>query len=264
MAQKPSTDGSGVSRTDAGWSLSPVGRVAAPLREKVLEAVRTGIFDHRLRPGQRLIERELMEQLGVSRATIREVIAQLASEGLITNIPQRGAIVNVLSYDEAADLYEMRVPLEALAARWCVERASEDEVVAFRRAVEELAGADTSDPEWISHLSMSEAFNNALLAGAHSTPLTQVLSTLLGRIRRLRWMSLTTPGRLKHTVAEIRAIVEAIEARDAKKASEATVIHIRNAAKIALARIKEMDEIELSSSLASTPVNTSTEQSPRK
>src|ERR1700744_2053939 len=106
---------------DGTWPQAPIGRVAAPLRDQVLDVVRQGILDFQLRPGQRLIERELMEQLGVSRATGREVVARLASEGLVTTIPQRGAIVTVLTVRDAADIYEMRVALEVLAVQHFVE-----------------------------------------------------------------------------------------------------------------------------------------------
>jgi DNA-binding GntR family transcriptional regulator len=71
-----------------GLSLG-VQRVAAPLREQVLDLLRQAIVEHRLKPGQRLIERELVEQIGVSRTTIREVLRQLAAEGLVATIPQR-------------------------------------------------------------------------------------------------------------------------------------------------------------------------------
>jgi DNA-binding GntR family transcriptional regulator len=95
------------------WSSDQIGRVAAPLREQVVTLVRDAILGFRLQPGQRLVERELVEQLGVSRATVREVLRQLAVEGLVTVVPQRGAIVTALSPDDAADLYEMRASLEA-------------------------------------------------------------------------------------------------------------------------------------------------------
>src|ERR1700730_10311746 len=90
----------------------PVERVAAPLRDQVLDGLRQAIVEQRLPPGQRLIERELVEQIGVSRTTIREVLRQLTAEGLVTTIPQKGAVVAAPSPEEAADLYEVRAALE--------------------------------------------------------------------------------------------------------------------------------------------------------
>ena len=115
-----------------------VGRVAAPLREQVLDVLRQAILDFRLKPGQRLIERELIEQIGVSRTTIREVLRELAAEGLVTTIPQKGAIVVVPTAEEAAEVYEVRAALEALAARRFVARASDKEVEALRAAFAEV------------------------------------------------------------------------------------------------------------------------------
>src|ERR671931_43473 len=92
------------------------GRVAAPLREQVLGVLRQAILDFRFTPGQRLIERELIEQIGVSRTTIREVLRELAAEGLVTTIPQKGAIVVVPTAEEAAEVYEVRAALEEVEA----------------------------------------------------------------------------------------------------------------------------------------------------
>ena len=95
-----------------------VGRVAAPLRDQVLELVRGAILDFRYKPGQRLIERELIEQIGVSRTTIREVLRELDAEGLVTTIPQKGAIVVVPTAEEAADLYDVReTPICSISSR---------------------------------------------------------------------------------------------------------------------------------------------------
>jgi hypothetical protein len=81
-------------------------------------------MEARLRPGQRLVERELTERIGVSRTTVRETIGELAAYGLITTIPHKGVIVSVPSLQEAAELYDVRALLEGAAARQLAERAS--------------------------------------------------------------------------------------------------------------------------------------------
>jgi DNA-binding GntR family transcriptional regulator len=88
-----------------------VARVAAPLREQVLDLLRREIVEMRLRPGQRLVERELIQRIGVSRTTIREALRELAAEGLVTTIPQKGAIVAVPSWRGAEEVYEVRALL---------------------------------------------------------------------------------------------------------------------------------------------------------
>ena len=207
--------------------------------------VRQGILDFQLRPGQRLIERELMEQLGVSRATVREVVARLASEGLVTIIPQRGAIVTVLTMEEAADIYEMRVALEALAAHRFVERATPQHVADIRAAFgafAAFAAVPAVDSDNLERLRVKDAFYKVLFDGAASPPLTQMLTILQSRVRLLRWTSLSVPGRAEETIREMGAIVQAIEAKDADAAAAACATHVRNAAATALARMAESPE----------------------
>lgn len=220
---------------DGTWSPPPIGRVAAPLRDQVLEVVRQGILDSRLRPGQRLVERELMEQLGVSRATVREVIARLASEGLVTNIPQRGAIVAVLTGEEAADIYEMRASLEVLATQRFIERVTPAQVAELRAAFDAFAAA--AEDGSLDQLAAKDAFYRVLFDGAASAPLTQVITMLQSRVRLLRRTSLSAPGRARETVGELRVLVEAIEAKDSEAAAEACARHVRNAARTALTRM---------------------------
>src|SRR3954451_21780808 len=102
-----------------------VGRMAAPLREQVLDVLREAILDFRFKPGQRLIERELIEQICVSRTSGREVLRELPAEGLVTTIPQKGAIVVVPTAEDGAEVYEVRAALEALAARGLFTRAGD-------------------------------------------------------------------------------------------------------------------------------------------
>jgi GntR family transcriptional regulator, trigonelline degradation regulator len=220
-----------------------VGRVAAPLREQVLEVLRQAILDFRLKPGQRLIERELIEQTGVSRTTIREVLRQLAAEGLVTTIPQKGAIVVVPSAKEAADLYEVRAALEALACRLFVRRASEAQVKQLRRAFREIErlskrrGADIQEM-----LAAKDDFYDVLLTGSGNEAIRETLDTLRARVRLLRATSLSQQGRSTGTVAEIRDIVRAAEARDGDAMAAACEYHVGQAARSGLAGLTKLDD----------------------
>lgn len=220
------------------WGSEPLPRVAAPLREQATDRVRSAILDLRLRPGERLIERELTESLGVSRATVREVIRQLAAEGLVTVVPQRGAEVTSLSASDAADIYEMRASLEALAVRRFVQRAGDDQVRALREAVDDIArSAERAAGEVEDHLGAKDRFYEVLMEGSASGPLQQTLAGLQARVRLLRATSLSAPGRPAQAAEELRAVVDAVEARDADAAAEACVRHIRNAAATATAQL---------------------------
>lgn len=207
-----------------------VGRVAAPVREQALDILREAILDFRYKPGQRLIERELVEQIGVSRTTIREVLRELDAEGLVKTIPQKGAVVVIPSPTEAAQIYEVRGALEALAARAFVERASaaqldalRDAADGFRRAVD--AGADIQ-----TLLREKDQFYAALVEGAGNDTVRSILATLQARVRMLRSASLSQPGRSRQAVAEIDAVVTAIASGNARDAERACRAHVEHAA----------------------------------
>lgn len=219
------------------WSADQIGRVAAPLREQVVTLVRDAILGFRLQPGQRLVERELVEQLGISRPTVREVLRQLAAEGLVTVVPQRGAVVTALSADDAADIYEMRASLEALAVQRFVQRATPEQVADLRDAVAEIERtAEAVDS--LEQLGAKDRFYEVLFTGSGSEPLQQTLAGLQARVRLLRATSLAEPGRPREAAAELRAVVDAVEAGDADAAAAACAHHIHNAAATALARLR--------------------------
>lgn len=235
----------GLTGPTTSWSDAPIGRVAAPLRDQVLGVLRQAILDFSLKPGQRIIEREIIERLGVSRTTVREAIGRLAVEGLVTIIPQKGAVVSVLSVDDATDLYEMRALLEALVVRRFVERSTPEQVRQLRESLQAIDDAAQAPVSTNDELRAKDRFYEVLFAGAASPVLVQVLSGLQGRVRILRATSLSVPGRSREMVDEIRAVVEAIEAGDATRAADACVVHIRNAARTGLARLSAVGSTAL-------------------
>lgn len=205
-----------------------------PLREQVIATLRRAILDFQLRPGQRLVERELMEQLAVSRTTIREALRELTSEGLVTVVPQKGARVSSPSADEAQDLYDIRASLESLVVRRFVQRASDDQVVRLVATVDEFERVVLETGDVKLALAAKNAFYVVLVEGADSTPLRQLLEGIQARVQVLRVTSLSQRGRLRAVVAELRDIVQAIEARNAERAARLCAEHIGMAARTAL------------------------------
>src|SRR5581483_2959469 len=215
---------------DGAYDLaSQVERVAAPLREQVLDLLRREIVELRLRPGQRLVERELIARIGVSRTTIREALRQLAAEGLVTTIPQKGAIVAVPSAKEAAEVYEVRALLEGAAAKEFALYASEAQVLALEQALQAVADTESSVEDG-AFLAAKNRFYEILFEGAGNSTIKSILEGLQARVAVLRATTVAVPGRAHVSVEEIRAIVEAIERRDPEAAEAAAAYHVRQAA----------------------------------
>ena len=206
----------------AGWPLPCASRCSTACAPPILN------FD--LKPGQRLVERELIEQIGVSRTTIREVLRELTAEGLVVVIPQKGAVVYAPSREEAADLYAVRASLEALAVRRFIERAPDDRVEALRETVTGLEAASAGDDGMLALLHAKDRFYDVLLGGAASRTIQQILGGVQARVRLLRATSLSQPGRPREVVEEIRDLVEAIAARDVDLAVRLCDVHLSKAA----------------------------------
>ncbi|MDO9396127.1 MAG: GntR family transcriptional regulator, partial [Herbiconiux sp.] len=209
------------------WVAEPLGRVAAPLRAQVTDSIRQAILDFSLQPGQRLVERELMERLAVSRTTIREAIRELSAEGLVTVVPQKGAIVTAPSLEDAIDLYEVRASLESLVVQRFVERATDDQVARLSGAVDYLESVTTATTAIREVLRAKDRFYVVLIEGAQSAALQQLLESIQARVQVLRATSMSEAGRPLEVVRELRAIVEAVGRRDASEASRLCALHIR-------------------------------------
>ena len=220
------------------WTAEPVGRIAAPLREQVITALRDAILDFSLKPGQRLVERELIEMLGVSRTTIREALRELTSEGLVTVVPQKGAIVTAPSLDDAIDLYEVRAALESLVVKRFVERATDEQVQRLVGTIESLAALADKSTDIKKILAAKDRFYAVLIEGANSSAMQQLLEGIQARVQVLRATSLSEAGRISEVVVELRAVVAAIAQRDSKRAQKLCAEHIHAAARTALAHLR--------------------------
>ena len=213
-----------------------IAAVAAPVRQQVAEALRGAITSGRFAPGQRLVEKDLCELTGVSRASVREALRQLESEGLIETLPNRGPSVSKLSAQDAASIYQVRGALEALAAQLFATHATDQQVQQLEASVRVLDQA-YKDGDVNGIVKAKSRFYGILFEGSGNSMIPTILNTMNARITMLRRVSLSSPKRGPASIREIRAVVSAIKKRDPQAAYEASLAHIHQAARVALATL---------------------------
>lgn len=198
--------------------LSFITKSASPLRRQVLEELRQSIIAGRLKPGARLVERELIAMMGVSRTVIREALRQLESEGLVEVIANKGPIVRELTLAEARDLYSIRAVLEGLAARLFAENAKQSDIESLESELDEIAEAYEGGQHALI-LDAKNRFYEILFEGAGSESLSLMIGLLHVRIWRWRAVGLSHPlrseQRWKESVERLRGLVQAVKKRDA-------------------------------------------------
>ena len=167
-----------------------VARELSSLRHQATDRLRAAILAGRFAPGQRLVERELWQSLGISRPVLREALQHLQAEGLIRIIPHKGPLVATIDLDEARAIYEVRRSLEGLAGEGFARHASNEQVARLRAALQYLhtpaASADTA-----ALLAAKNAFYAVLLEGCGNQVVGQILTQLNNRVTLLRRLSLS-------------------------------------------------------------------------
>ena len=196
------------------------------LWQRVYDHLRAEILSGRLEPGAELAEVALSEQLGVSRGPLREAIGRLASEGLVTVRPRRGAVVRSLSKEEFVELYQVREALEMLAVRLAVPRLGPEDVAALEELVATMA-AHAERGEVAEFFESNSAFHVRLVEASGNAKLLELYEQLLAQLGRYRLRSLTLRGNLERSVAEHAAILRAAKRGDADRAAHLMSEHIR-------------------------------------
>jgi DNA-binding GntR family transcriptional regulator len=158
------------------------------LWQRVHEHLRQEILDNRLPPGSELNEVALSRSLGVSRGPVREALGRLASEGLVTIRPRRGAVVTALSTQEFLAAYQVREALETLAIRLAVPRVGPDDLARLQALVDEMVVlADSSDVE--AFFCANAAFHATFVEVSGNAMLQDAMSRLLGQMGRYQMRS---------------------------------------------------------------------------
>jgi len=197
-----------------------------PLREIVFESMREAIISGVLPPGERLMEIQLAEEMGVSRTPVREAIRKLELEGFVVMVPRKGAYVAGVSLKDVADVFEIRAALEGLAAGLAAERATDEEIEQMERMV---LYKEDEEADLDRIVAFDTDFHALVYQASRNERLIQILGNIREQIQRFRSVSLAVPGRIKEAIHEHRAIVEAIANHEVEAAAELARTHIETA-----------------------------------
>lgn len=206
------------------------------VRSMVARRLRVAIMSGALRPGQRLIERELCEMTGVSRPSIREALRLLEADGLVNTVPHRGPVVSTISLGEAKQLYAARAVLEGFAGRECARLREPAVVHRMGDALAKLKAA-FAEGDLLTALEAKTEFYAALIGGCQNAFVERMLRPLHDRISLLRMTSMSQPNRIHKSLREVTAIWRAIRNGDPELAERCCVDHVKAAAVAALSMI---------------------------
>ncbi len=208
-----------------------------PLRDVVFNTLRKAILTGELKPGERLLEIHLANQLGVSRTPIREAIRKLELEGLVIMMPRRGAEVAQITEKSLRDVLEVRRALDALCAELACERITEEEKQQLKAACDEFEKATaTSDATIIAAADV--ALHDIIVVATRNQRLIQLINNLSEQMYRYRFEYIKDENQHNNLVEEHRMIYESIIRRDKEGAAKATKLHIDNQEKSIIRQLR--------------------------
>jgi len=203
----------------------PIARSSLP--EAAAERLRTLIIEGDLAPGARLNERELSERLGVSRTPLREAFRMLAADGLLVQLPNRGAQVVSLSREYARHAFEVMASLEGLAGELAAARVTDQDIADLGVLQDEMERAHARR-DLPNYYRVNRAIHDRINEIAGNPVLTHTFRTLNARLHALRFRSNLVQGKWDKAVKEHRGMVEALAARNGEKLRDLLVRHLRN------------------------------------
>ena len=203
------------------------------VKEQLIARIQSGQFA----PGQRLIETQLMKELGVSRHIIREALQALAEARLVDMRHNTGASVRRLSRQDVINIYQTREPLEGMAARLCAERATPDDRRALKDLTRDLVKAIIS-PDVRVFLQLNAAFHARIIACANNPELADLLGRLSIPLMRFQFLALIGRDVIRRSQQDHLAITDAVLAADGDRAETAMRKHVRSSLALVLEELE--------------------------
>ena len=214
-----------------------------PLRDVVFNTLRQAILRGELTPGERLMEIQLANKLGVSRTPVREAIRKLELEGLVLMIPRKGAEVADISEKSLKDVLEVREALEELAARLACDKITKEGINRLKEAAQDFRSALKSND--ITQMAEADVrFHDVICNATENQKLGQLLNNLREQMYRYRIEYLKKKECYPQLIEEHQAVIDSIAAKDKQKATEITGRHINNQVDTVVGTLRHKEEKE--------------------
>jgi DNA-binding GntR family transcriptional regulator len=208
-------------------TLSPL-KDSPSLDKLAYEKIKEAILTFQFLPNAALVEGELASQLGISKTPVRDALMRLEKEGLVTRIPYKGTYVSDINNQDMANIFTIRIVLEGLAIHLATELLTEDDFQQMQKLIADHAEAlKKGDVRGVSRINTE--FHNIIVNCCSNPRLQQMLHNLDDHLKRYRLLSISQGTRTEKSVPEHQAILDAVRARDPKRAEEAMQIHLTSA-----------------------------------
>jgi DNA-binding GntR family transcriptional regulator len=202
----------------------------------VAQRLRSLIVEGGIAPGQKLNERELAEQLQVSRTPLREALKLLTAEGLVEHLPNRGAIAVQMSADDVAHAFEVMAALEGLSGELACARISDEEIAELQALNFEMR-AHHARRDLPAYYRLNAQIHRAINRAARNPVLSEVYDRLNARLQALRFSSNFDSEKWNAAVRDHDAMIEALAARDGARLRRILVSHMQHKLDVVLAHL---------------------------
>jgi len=190
----------------------------------VLRKPENAILSGYFKPRERLVERDLLAHFDVSRTIIREVLKMLEAKGLVRITPYRGAIVVDLTAEEVEEIFFLRQKLEAIAARLVVENITRVEIQRLKKLCKELEKHLSKKTDQM--IEKDNEFHRALFQASENSHLNEMIDHLSTKVHMVKFNAWSLPNRIEHSISEHRAMIAALERRDAEAFEKLVIEHL--------------------------------------
>lgn len=197
-----------------------------PIRDIIYEYLREAVMDGKIKPGERIVERDFAQKFNASRTPVRESLRKLEMEGLVEYIPRKGVVAKGLNRDEIAEIYAIRCSLESLAIRTAVTNITSEQTALLEKAVADAAAAsDANDYELV--IMKLRMFDEVILEASQMPRLKKMINGLQESLRYYRKLNLTNANRCKTAIQEHDKILQAIIGKNSQMAEQLLCEHIQ-------------------------------------
>jgi DNA-binding GntR family transcriptional regulator len=193
--------------------------------ERVTDVIRSAIVRGEYAPNQRLIEADLSDTFAASRATVRTALLELANEGLVERLPNKGSRVRAISVDEAIEILEVRIGVEGLCAAKTAASIDEEEIAEFETLRQDMTDA-VGEGDLVEYSRLNQLLDQRVRVLSRHATASEVLGRLHAQSVRHQFKLSSKPQRAKVSVLEHAAIIDAIVARDPDAAERAVRDHL--------------------------------------